>query len=130
VAEAALSVGAFLDVTPTLGEWDSALLISLAPGAYTAQISGTGGTTGVALAEIYQVGNGPAQLVNISTRASVGVGASVEIAGLVIEGSQPTRVLIRAVGPTLANFSVSGVLAQPSLTVFDSSGNTVATNTG
>jgi hypothetical protein len=130
VAESAVSVGAFLDVLPTLGEWDSAFLISLAPGAYTAQISGAGGTTGVALAEVYQVGSGPTQLVNISTRASVGVGASVEIAGLVIEGSQPTRVLIRAVGPTLANFSVSGVLAQPSLTVFDSSGNTVATNTG
>jgi len=130
VAETALSVGAFLDVSPTLGEWDSALLIRLAPGAYTAQISGTGGTTGLALAEIYQVGSGPTQLVNISTRASVGVGASVEIAGLVIGGSQPTRVLIRAVGPTLANFSVSGVLALPSLTVFDSSGNPVATNTG
>jgi hypothetical protein len=39
-------------------------------------------------------------------------------------------VLIRAVGPTLASYSVSGVLAQPTLTVFDSSGNPVATNTG
>lgn len=130
LAETALSVGAFLDVVPTLGQWDSAILTSLAPGAYTAQISGSGGSTGVALAEIYQVGSGPARLVNISTRASVGVGASIEIAGLVLQGSQPTRVLIRAVGPTLSNFSVSGVLAQPILTVFDSSGNTVATNTG
>jgi hypothetical protein len=130
VAETALSVGAFLDVSPTLGYWDSALLLSLAPGAYTAQISGTGGSTGVALAEIYQVGSGPDQLVNISTRASVGAGSSFEIAGLVLQGSQPTRVLIRAVGPTLASYSVSGVLAQPTLTVFDSSGNPVATNTG
>jgi sugar lactone lactonase YvrE len=130
LAEAALSVGAFLNVVPTLGDWDAALLISLPPGAYTAQISGTGGSTGVALAEIYQVGGAPAQLVNISTRASVGTGASIEIAGLVIQGSQPTRVLIRAIGPTLTNFSVSGVLAQPTLTVFDSSGNMVATNTG
>jgi hypothetical protein len=130
VAEAAISVGAFPDVIPTSGFWDSALLISLSPGAYTAQISGAGVSTGVALAEIYQVGSGPDRLVNISTRASVGVGASIEIAGLVVEGSQPTRVLIRAVGPTLANFSVSGVLAQPTLTVFDSSGNTIATNTG
>jgi sugar lactone lactonase YvrE len=130
LAEAAVSVGAFLNVVPTNGFWDSALLIRLAPGAYTAQVSGMAGATGVSLAEIYQVGSGPDRLINISTRASVGVGASIEIAGLVIEGSQPTRVLIRAVGPTLANFSVSGVLAQPTLTVFDSSGNTVATNTG
>jgi hypothetical protein len=39
-------------------------------------------------------------------------------------------VLIRAVGPTLSTFNVAGVLAQPTLTVVDSSGNTVATNTG
>jgi hypothetical protein len=129
-AEAAVSVGAFLLVTPTSGEWDSALLINLPPGAYTAQVTGGGGLTGVALAEVYQIGSGPAQLTNISTRAFVGTGSSVEIAGLVIQGSAPAKVLIRAVGPTLANFSVSGVLAQPTLTVIDSSGNTVATNTG
>jgi sugar lactone lactonase YvrE len=129
-AEAAVSVGAFLQDLPTAGDWDSALLVNLAPGAYTAQVTGGGGETGVALAEVFQVGSGPARLSNISTRASVGTGSSVEIAGLVIQGTQPTKVLIRAVGPALASFSVSGVLAQPTLTVVDSSGNTVATNTG
>jgi sugar lactone lactonase YvrE len=129
-AEAAISVGAFALVSPTGGSWDSALLVNLPPGAYTAQVSGLDGITGVALAEIYQVGSSPAQLTNISTRASVGTGSSVEIAGLVVEGSAPTQVLIRAVGPTLSTFNVSGVLAKPTLTVVDSSGNTVATNTG
>jgi len=129
-AEASLAEGAFLQERPTLGDWDSALLVSLPPGAYTAQVSGLGGQTGVALAEIYQVGGGPAQLTNISTRAFVGTGASVEIAGLYIQGTQPAQVLIRAVGPTLATFAVSGVLAQPSLQVVDAAGNTVATNTG
>jgi sugar lactone lactonase YvrE len=129
-AEAAVSAGAFLLNRPTSGEWDSALLLSLPPGAYTAQVSGLDGLLGVALAEIFQVGSGPAQLTNISTRASVGTGSSVEIAGLVIQGTQPAKVLIRAIGPTLATFNVSGVLAKPTLTVVDAFGNTVATNTG
>jgi hypothetical protein len=129
-AEAAISVGAFPLVSPTGGSWDSSLLVNLPPGAYTAQVSGLDGLTGVALAEIYQVGSSPARLTNISTRALVDTGSSVEIAGLVLEGTQPTQVLIRAVGPTLSTFNVSGVLAKPTLTVVDASGNTVATNTG
>jgi hypothetical protein len=39
-------------------------------------------------------------------------------------------VLVRAVGPTLSTFSVAGVLANPVLTVFDSSDNPIATNMG
>ena len=70
------------------------------------------------------------QFINISTRAYVGTGGSIAIAGFVISGSSPEQVLIRGVGPTLSQFSVSGVLAQPVLTVFDSSGTQVATNTG
>jgi sugar lactone lactonase YvrE len=131
ISAASASAGAFAFLPPVAGFGaDSALLLNLAPGAYTAQITGDGGATGIALAEIYQVGAGSAQLTNISTRALVGAGTSVEIAGLVIQGSQPSRVLIRAVGPTLGSFSVGGVLAQPSLSVVDASGNTVATNTG
>jgi hypothetical protein len=125
-----LSVGAFQQNYPTPGDWDSALLVNLPPGAYTAQVSGLDGQTGIALAEVYQVGSSPAKLINISTRALVGTGSSVEIAGLVVQGSAPTQVLIRAVGPTLSTFNVSGVLAKPTLTIVDSSGNTVATNTG
>jgi hypothetical protein len=138
VATAAASVGAFA-LSPTVAadvssnqpaSADSALLISLPPGTYTSQVAGLGGTTGTALVEIYQVGASSAQLTNISTRALVGTGVAVEIAGLVVKGNQPSRVLIRAVGPTLAQFTVTGVLAQPTLTVVDAGGNTVATNTG
>jgi sugar lactone lactonase YvrE len=115
---------------------DSALVVSLAPGSYTAEVSATANftgvinTPGVALAEVYEVSSSGAQLVNISTRAYVGTGSNVEIAGIVVTGSQPATVLIRAVGPALTQFGVSGVLAQPSLAVTDSSGNTVASNTG
>ena len=47
-----------------------------------------------------------------------------------ISGSANEQVLIRAIGPTLLEFSVSGALAQPVLTVFNSSGTQIATNTG
>jgi sugar lactone lactonase YvrE len=131
IASAAASVGAFVLLPGQAGgSADSALLVNLTPGAYTAQVTGLNSTSGIALAEVYQVGAGAANLVNISTRAFVDSGASVEIAGLVIHGTQPATVLIRAVGPTLSTLSVSGVLAQPTLTVQDASANTVATNTG
>ncbi len=131
ISAAAASAGAFSLAPDTPGiQADSALLINLSPGAYTAQVTGLGGTSGIALAEVYEIGASSANLVNISTRAMVGVGASVEIAGLVIQGTQPATVLIRAVGPTLSQFSLTGVLAQPTLSIADSSGNTIATNTG
>jgi inosine/xanthosine triphosphate pyrophosphatase family protein len=127
IAAAIQSTGAFA-LPP--GSADSALLLGLAPGAYTAQVAGLSGTTGVALAEVYEINSGIPRLVNISTRAFVGTASSVEIAGIEITGTKPATVLIRAVGPTLGQLGVSGALAQPSLSVVDSSGNTVASNIG
>ncbi|HZZ18221.1 MAG TPA: hypothetical protein VFE25_02570 [Opitutaceae bacterium] len=112
------------------GSKDSALLLSLAPGSYTAVVSGVNGTTGVALAEVYEMDSGVPRLINISTRAFVGAGSSVEIAGIVIAGTLPAKVLVRSVGPALAQFGVSSPLAAPTLSVVDAQGNVVATNTG
>lgn len=74
-------------------------------------------------AEILSTGNAPTsgttgQLANLSTRAFVGSGDGVLIPGLVISGTTPRRVLVRAVGPGLAAFGVAGTLADPVLTVF------------
>lgn len=66
-------------------------------------------------------------LVNLSTRAFVGTADGVLIPGLVIGGTTPRRVLVRAVGPTLATFGVTGTLADPVLTVFRGSA-TLASN--
>lgn len=112
------------------GSADSALLLNLPAGSYTAEISGQGGGVGVALAEVYEVTSGQPRLVNISTRAYVGAGSSAEIAGIVITGSKSTTVLVRAVGPTLGQFGVGNSLAQPTLQVVDGSGAVVASNTG
>ncbi|HZZ18269.1 MAG TPA: immunoglobulin domain-containing protein, partial [Opitutaceae bacterium] len=105
IAAAAAAVGAFSLPAGEAGvASDSALLLNLAPGAYTAQVTSQDGSSGVALAEVYQVGAGSASLINVSTRAFVSTGTSAEIAGLVIRGSQSAQVLIRAVGPTLSQF--------------------------
>ena len=74
----------------------------------------------------------PATLTNISCRAYVGTAGNVAIAGFVVAGQAGSgvQVLIRGVGPTLSQFALTGVLAQPVLTLFDSTGKQLAANTG
>ena len=103
---------------------DAALLSALAGGAYTASITGTGGTTGTALAEIYDAAQTEgARLVNIAARSQVG-GGSVLVAGFVITGDART-VLIRAVGgQALTDLGVSGALANPKFDLYQSANGT------
>jgi len=69
-----------------------------------------------------------AQLTNISTRASVGTGGSVTIAGFILTGTDVKQVVVRGLGPTLTQFGVSGVLADPTLQLVDSTGKTLFIN--
>lgn len=109
---------------------DAAILTTLPPGAYSAQVSSTGTTTGIALVEVYDLsGPTPGQkLLNISTRAAAGTAENQLTAGFVVPGGTSKRVLIRGVGPGLTVFGVPGVLAQPTLTL-TRGGTQVATNT-
>jgi len=68
------------------------------------------------------------RFVNLATRGTVGASASPMIAGFVISGDSPSRCLVRAVGPSLAAFGVTGTLSDPQLTLFDNKGAVVATN--
>ena len=122
-------VGAFALPTDSA---DAAMVQSLAASGYTAQISGVGGTAGAALAELYDSDTGAitARPINISARANVGTGGNILIAGFSISGVGSERLLIRAAGPTLSLFGVTGALANPVLTVFDSSQKPLATNSG
>jgi hypothetical protein len=126
------SVGAF--ALPD-GSKDAALVASLGPRAYTAVIGSVDGSAGVALVEAYDaaVSDPGARFINLSTRGRVGTGSSVLIPGLVIGGGS-LRVLLRAVGPGLTDFGVTGVLAQPVMTAFAGStflgSNTGWTSTG
>jgi hypothetical protein len=127
VVSASATVGAF-SLPPASN--DCALIISLPEGAYSVQVGGMNSTTGIALAEIYEVSSSGTRLINISTRAQVGTGANVAISGFVISGNRTETLLIRAIGPGLAQFGVPGVLAQTSLSVFDDKGNVIESNTG
>ncbi len=100
---------------------DAALVTTLNPGPYTVII---GGGNGIALAEVYEVleaneTSGSRRLVNVSARGIVTPAAPL-IAGFVITGSAPQRVLIRGIGQTLGGdpFNVQGALANPQLTLF------------
>lgn len=130
VPTASATVGAF---TLPSGSRDAALVATLTPGPYTAQVSGVAGATGVGLVEIYDVDTLTAfsenKVLNVSTRGEVGAGEKTLIAGVIINGSTPKRVLIRAIGPTLAQFGVSGELSDPVLElVRQDNGNSVRKN--
>lgn len=100
------------------GSKDAIVTGSANPGAYTVHVSGG---SGIALAEIYDADgaltSGSAHLVNASARATVGAGDDVFIAGFVVGGTTPHKVVIRAAGPALANFGVAGVLNNPRIDV-------------
>ena len=127
IASVASQVGAF---ALTSDSADCAVIVNLPAGAYTVQVSGVNNTTGVALAEVYEVSSSGTRLINISTRAQVGTGGSIIIAGFVVSGSGMEQLLVRGDGPSLTQFGVAGALAQPSLSVINqSSGSTIASNT-
>jgi hypothetical protein len=116
ISAAAVQSGAF---ALGAGSRDAALLVQPSGGAHTVQLTGKGGT-GVALIEAYDVApvGATAPLINLSARTRAGTGAEVLIAGFVISGSEPKRLLIRGVGPALAALGVSGALADPQLAVY------------
>ena len=76
------------------------------------------------------VSTDPTYLANVATRGFVGTGSNVLIAGFIVGGPTPKRVLIRAIGPSLAAYGLDGLLAQPVLTIFDSTNKVVTQNTG
>ena len=98
---------------------DAALMANLSSGAYTVELKNKSEEAGVALLELYDAGaNSGANLVNMSVLARVEAGTEAPSLGFVVSGNAPKRVLIRAVGPTLANFGVEGALADPKLEIF------------
>jgi hypothetical protein len=107
---------------------ESALYVSLAPGVYTAIVSGVLGATGVGLVEIYEVDHPEVALINISTRGKVSQGFDVMIGGFVILGEGSQTVVVRAIGPSLASYGVSGTLANPKLQLVRMSDNTTLAN--
>jgi hypothetical protein len=122
------SVGAF---PLTAGTADCAIVLTLPSGSYSAQVSGLGSTTGVALVEVYDLDMNPSQtLTNISARCFVGTNSDVAISGLVIGGSQSARLLLRGIGPALGGFGLPNTVTQPSIALEDSGGTLIVSDTG
>lgn len=114
INEISARVGAF---PLTAGSGDAAFTTTLPAGTYSIHVESSTGTAGTVLTEVYDAGSGEGRLVNLSSRSAVVTGDAY-IGGLVVTGNTEKRLLVRAVGPSLARFGVSGAIADPVVTVF------------
>jgi hypothetical protein len=118
---------------PPPNDLESAIVAELPPGSYTAIVDDVGTRTGLALVEIYDlgtVGNDPSansKLAELSTRGWVRTGDNVMIGGFIIT-DKSTRVIIRAIGPTLTPHNIQTPLADPVLELHDGSGSLMFSN--
>jgi hypothetical protein len=117
---------------PPTDDSESAIVMTLNPGSYTAILSGKDGGTGVGVVEVYDLEEtANSRLANISTRGFVDTDDNAMIGGLIAgEGETGARaqVLIRALGPSLSNLGIQGPLQDPTLALHDANGATIATN--
>jgi len=111
---------------------ESAIVTTLSGNAsYTAIVRGKNGATGIALVEVYDLGlETNSRLANISTRGFVEGGDNVMIGGFIVGGSaaERTRIIVRALGPSLAQFGIANALPDPTLSLYDGNGNILETN--
>jgi hypothetical protein len=99
------------------------------PSTVTAIERGKNDGTGIGIIEAYALGQSTVKVANISSRGLIGAGDKVMIAGFILgDGSEPTRIVVRAIGPELTARGVSNALADPVLEIHDSSGAIIASN--
>jgi hypothetical protein len=116
---------------PPSHDLESAIVMTLAPGAYTAVLRGQNNSTGIGVVEIYDLNPAvDAVLANISSRGFVDTGDNVMIGGFIIGGDGQTdaRVAIRGIGPSLAAFGITGALQNPIVELKDVNGTTLMSN--
>jgi len=118
---------AIIDSTiPPTNDNESAIVMTLDPGPYTAVLQGANGGTGVALVEIYDLDQAAdSKLGNLSTRGLVQTDDDVMIGGVIVLGTEPTNSIIRAIGPSLP---LTDTLTDPTLELHDSNGGIIASN--
>ena len=114
-------------VAPT-NDAESAIIATLSPRSYTAIVRGVQNQTGIALTEVYDLDQAAtSRLANISTRGFVETGNNVMIAGFII-GNQPTKIIVRAIGPSLTRAGIVSPLGDPMLELRDGNGDLIAAN--
>ena len=111
---------------PPSNELESALLLDVLPGAYTAIVRDVANGHGVGMVEVYDLDAGQgSKVANISTRGRVATGDGVMIGGVIVTGLSAQKVIVRAIGPSLP---VEGKLEDPTLELYDGSGTLLQSN--
>ena len=116
---------------PPAHDKESAIVRTLVPGAYTAILRGNGGSSGIGLMEVYDLHQGAnSKLANIATRGFVETGNNVMIGGFIVgpNAGASTKVVLRAIGPTLENFGIVGALQDPTLDLVNANGGVIRAN--
>jgi hypothetical protein len=115
---------------PPQNDLESAIVATLPPAGYTAIVRGNSSGTGLGLVEVYDLESGSSsKLANISTRAFVETGNNVVIGGFILGGADgSSRIIIRAIGPSLAQLGIANPLADPTLELRDGNGQLIAFN--
>jgi hypothetical protein len=115
---------------PPTNDLESAIDTTLNPGSYTAIVKGKNNTSGVGLIEVYDLSHAVlAKLANISTRALVGTGDNIVIAGFVLgDHDGNDQIVVRGLGPSLTALGVANALADPMLELRDSDGVLMASD--
>ena len=116
---------------PPTNDKESAIVRTLVPGSYTAVLRGNAGSTGIGVVEVYDLDqSGNSKLANIASRGFVDTDNNVMIGGLIVgpNGGATTRVVVRAIGPSLSNFGITGALQDPTLDLVNANGVTLRAN--
>jgi hypothetical protein len=107
---------------------ESAIIAHLAPGSYTAIVSGVGNTVGTGIVDAYDMSAAsPARLANIATRGLIQPGDQLMIAGFIIQDGD-VRAVVRAIGPSLSLFGITNALPDTTLQLRDVNGAIVREN--
>jgi uncharacterized delta-60 repeat protein len=113
------------------GSADCAVLTVLDPGSYTVKVTSGDGTSGSVLLEAYDADPAPLDVLqrffNLSGNGPVSAGNPL-IAGFVVQGTTPKTLLIRGIGPTLANFGITTGILDPVLGLYNKAGSVIAQN--
>jgi acetyl esterase/lipase len=115
------------ELKPAYGH-ESFISVTLPPGSYTGVVRGANGASGVGLFELYDLDPASSRITNISTRGEVGTGSDTMIGGFIIGGEEPTKVIVRAIGPSLIASNVSDALLDPLLELYDGNGSLIFAN--
>lgn len=115
---------------PPIDDRESAIVMTLPPSKYTALVVGKNSTSGIGLIELYDLDQTvDSVLANISSRGFVGTGSNVLIGGFIIRpNGTSANVVLRAIGPSLAASTVSGVLQDPTLELHNANGAVLNAN--